>query len=241
MSDAFSIILCQPSHPGNIGAAARAMKAMGLHQLALVQPKQFPDEAANARATHALDVLECAKVFDDVMPAIQDVGLVLGTTARSRTLNWPVYTPKTVMPLILAAIQSGQKVACMFGNERTGLENHQLSHCHALIHIPTDPACSALNLAAAVQIIAYEYAASCDNLEGHTQSDEPNATSQERQHCYAHLEQLLHAINFFQAHNVAHIMGKLKCLLNRSQPKRSEIALLRGIIAQCLKHLSQHR
>lgn len=242
MSNNLQITLCQPSHPGNIGAAARAMKTMGLQTLALIQPKHFPDEEADARATHARDILAHASVYQDVQSATSTCALVLGTTARKRTLNWPVYTPKTVMPQILNQLQSQQKVAILFGNERTGLENHQLAQCHALIHIPTHPDCSALNLAAAVQILAYEFAQSQDTLQPHSSQDEPNATAAERDHFFAHFEQLLHAIDFFQAHNVSHIMQKLQCFLNRSQPKRSEIALFRGILSQCLKRLpSSHQ
>lgn len=238
MLDQPHIILCQPSHPGNIGATARAMKTMGLTHLSLVQPKKFPDPEATVRATHAMDILENCKIYDNLEDAIKDYGFVLGTTARKRTLQWPIYHPKTAVLEMNNQIKQQNQVAILFGNERTGLENSQLQKCHGLIHIPTNSECSALNLAATVQIIAYEFAQNKPEDTIQSCKYETNATQQQLTFFYQHFESILGSIDFFTAHNPEHIMGKLQCLINRSIPKKSEIALLRGILSQLAYRLN---
>ena len=149
------IVLVEPTHPGNIGASARAMKAMGLVQLGLVAPRRFPSAEATARAAGADDVLHHARVVKSMDDAIADCGLVLGTTARSRRIEWPV-TDVREGACRAVARSAFTPVAVVFGRERSGLTNTEIDRCHALIRIPTANAFSSLNVAAAVQVVAYE-------------------------------------------------------------------------------------
>ncbi|MBT8143938.1 MAG: RNA methyltransferase, partial [Gammaproteobacteria bacterium] len=154
-SDDIHIVLVETSHPGNIGATARAMKTMGLTRLRLVKPKIFPDADATARASGADDILDTAQVFGSLQEAIADCVAVVGTTARSRTLSAPVISPRNSAARIAATLPSGP-VAMVFGRERAGLSNDELDHCNWLVNIPANPDFSSLNLAMAVQLIAYE-------------------------------------------------------------------------------------
>lgn len=150
------IVLIQTSHPGNIGAAARAMKTMGLTDLCLVKPSRFPDAQAEAMASGADDVLQQADVVDSLAEAVADCQLIIGTSARSqRTLRWVISEPRECGVLATQHSSKG-KVALVFGRERTGLTNEELALCHQLVHIPSNPDYSSLNVAAAVQIISYE-------------------------------------------------------------------------------------
>jgi tRNA (cytidine32/uridine32-2'-O)-methyltransferase len=149
------IVLVAPSHPGNIGSAARAMKTMGLESLWLVAPERFPATEATVMAAGADDVLQRAHVVPDLRTAIADCGLIVGTTARGRHLPWRIVEPREAA-LEIAAAAPASEVAILFGNERTGLENTQLQLCHTLLTIPTGTAYTSLNLAMAVQVVSYE-------------------------------------------------------------------------------------
>jgi TrmH family RNA methyltransferase len=155
MSAAIRIVLVDTSHPGNIGASARAMKNMGLVSLVLVRPQAYPDAEATARASGAADLLEKARVCASVDEAIGDCGLVLGTTARARSANWRVLDARAAAAEAAAAAVA-KPVAILFGGERNGLANEALERCQALIRIPADDAYDALNLAQAVQVVCYE-------------------------------------------------------------------------------------
>ena len=149
------IVLVEPTHPGNIGAAARAMKAMGLDRLCLVAPRRFPGAEATARAAGADDVLHAARIVESLDDALADCGLVLGTTARSRRIEWPVLDAREGARRAVAQAARAP-VAVVFGRESAGLANAELDRCHALIRIPAAGRFSSLNVAAAVQILAYE-------------------------------------------------------------------------------------
>ncbi len=150
------IVLIQTSHPGNIGAAARAMKTMGLSDLCLVNPSRYPDPQAEAMASGADDVLQQAAVVGSLEEAVADCQIIIGTSARSqRTLRWVISEPRECGVLAVQQSEKGQ-VALVFGRERTGLTNEELALCHQLVHIPSNPDYSSLNVAAAVQILSYE-------------------------------------------------------------------------------------
>src|SRR5690606_18515864 len=149
------VVLVGTQHPGNIGAAARAMKTMGLRRLALVAPRHFPHAEASAMAASAGGVLERATVHADLAEAVADCRLVMGCTARDRRIALPQLAPREAAGRAVGSA-AGAEVALVFGRERTGLENAELQLCHCAVHIPSDPECSSLNLAAAVQVLAYE-------------------------------------------------------------------------------------
>jgi TrmH family RNA methyltransferase len=224
------IVLVGTTHPGNIGAVARAMKNMGLSDLALVSPKKFPHPDATARASGALDILDNAKRFKTLPEAIEDCIYVAGASARSRTINWPTMAPKDCAERLLAESANGT-VAAVFGPEKSGLSNEHLDHCHTLLTIPTDPGFSSLNLAMAVQVLSYEIR--CAQLidEGPVyEAEAPAATSEEMEHFYEHLERVLTDINFLHPENPRHLMRRMRRLFIRARPDNNEVNILRGIL-----------
>lgn len=230
MTENLRVVLHQTSHPGNIGAAARAMKTMGLADLWLVAPQRFPDPEATARASGATDVLDGARCCAGLDEALAGCGMVIGTTARERHRSAPALDPRTAMAQIRAA---AAPVALLFGPERIGLTNDELDRCHYLVRIPANPAYSSLNLAAAVQVLAYEW-----RMAGHlavppkSQPPEiPPATADEMAQFYVQLEQALRQLDFFiDADNPTPLMRRLKQLFNRAAPDREEYNILRGIL-----------
>lgn len=154
--DQISIVLVNTSHPGNIGATARAMKNMGLEHLVLVSPKEFPHAEATVRASGADDLLARAKLVNNLQEAIADVHFVVGTSARTRTIPWPLANPRQCVQKIAPILEASQRVAFVFGNEQSGLSNEELALCHYHLQIPTSQDFSSLNVAAAVQIVCYE-------------------------------------------------------------------------------------
>jgi tRNA (cytidine32/uridine32-2'-O)-methyltransferase len=213
------IVLINTSHPGNIGAAARAMKNMGLEELYLVNPKVFPSAEATARASGADDLLASAVCVDKLETAIGDIGLVIGASARSRTLPVPMLDPRRCAELIEQQAET-TRTAILFGRERTGLTNDELDRCHYLVQIPTNPDYPSLNVAAAVQVVAYEL-----RLKHHRL-----ATSGEMELFYQHLENTLVAIDFLDPDNPRQLMRRLRRLFGRVQPDENEINILRGIL-----------
>jgi len=224
------IVLVDTNHPGNIGAAARAMKNMGLRELHLVRPRLFPHADATARASGADDVLQAARVHRDLEDAIADCGLVVGTSARQRHLPWDLVEPRECAPEIVQAARSGE-VALVFGSERVGLTNFELARCNVLATIPTDPAYSSLNLAMAVQVFAYELW-----LLGRPQAPEPPAldvplaSAEEMRRLYEHLEQVLEQIDFRDRTGGGHLMARIRRLFNRARLDQNEMNILRGIL-----------
>ena len=236
MLNNIQIILVGITHPGNIGAAARAMKTMELSQMRLVQPKIFPSVEATARASGADDILANAQIFDTLEDSIKDCHLVIGTSTRARHLIWPTLTPKACAE---KSLQSAGKVAILFGREQSGLTNEELEFCHFLVQIATNPIFSSLNVASAVQIIAYELHESLKNQSevGETliELEDPPASAEMMGHFYKHLEQTLIDIEFLDPEKPKHLMRRLHRLFNRIQPIESEVNILRGILTAAQK------
>ncbi|MGF1529242.1 MAG: RNA methyltransferase [Candidatus Competibacterales bacterium] len=225
------VVLVATSHPGNIGAAARAMKTMGLTELWLVAPEApFPCAEATAMASGADDVLHRARVVSSLDEAIADCGLVLGTTARPRQLASQACEPRDAAQLAVAAA-ANRPVALLFGRERSGLTNAELDHCQRLVHIPTAPGYRSLNLAAAVQIIAYElWRAAADFAAGTEGPGEVPATAAELERLYHHGRQVLVAIDFLDPANPRQLMRRLRRLFHRTGLTSLEVNILRGIL-----------
>ena len=228
------IVLVNTSHPGNIGASARAMKNMGLERLVLVSPISFPSEIASMRAAGADDVLSNALVVDDLPTALKGCDLVFGTSARSRALPWPLRNPRECAAQI--AEQGEREVAIVFGRERTGLTNTELSYCQHHITIPTDEKFSSLNLGAAVQVLAYEvYTALLARKPNNQQQGQPLeqrslAAADQMTGFYHHLEKTLLSLDFIDPKQPKMLMQRLKRLFNRAEIDVTELNILRGIL-----------
>jgi len=224
------IVLVGTTHPGNIGACARAMKNMGITDLALVAPQHFPHEEATARASGAVDILQDANVVDTLEEAIADCVYVAGASARSRSINWPSMDARDCAARLVQESRQGT-VAAVFGPEQSGLSNAHLDHCDTMLTIPTDPGFSSLNLAMAVQVLSYElYAARAAARPPEYEPDAPLATSAELEHFYAHLEQVLTDAHFLDPENPRHLMRRLRRLFIRARPDQNELNILRGIL-----------
>jgi len=256
------IVMVNTTLPANIGAAARALKTMGLTQLVLVAPKIFPSPDATALAAGASDLLEHAQVVDCLEAAIADCHLVFGTSARSRNLPWPLLDARPATALAYQSAAQGQQVAIVFGREDRGLTNDELALCHYHLSIPTNPVYGVLNVAAAIQLICYElrmHALSADTddraVDGHkttdadgqpqmpivtqhTQWDEPLVDQSAMQQFYQHLERMLADIDFLDPQNPRLLPLRLKRLFGRIRLDQTEYNLLRGIFGrvQALRH-----
>src|SRR5512145_378758 len=212
------IVLVGARHPGNIGAAARAMKTMGLTELALVAPQRFPAPEADAMAASAGDLLGRVRVFATVREAVCDCGLIVGTTARTRHLPWRVVEPREAAPEIVATAARGP-VAILFGAERTGLSNDDIEQCHRLLTIPSDEAYPSLNLAMAVQIVAYELRLAVrDPAAGAAALVGPLASAHEMERFYEQLAAVLDEIDFRDRTGSGHLMARLRRFFNRAAP-----------------------
>ena len=233
-----NIVLVGTTHPGNIGAVARAMKNMQMTNLRLVAPKIFPSADATSRASGADDILSRAKVCDTLREAIADCQVVFGASARSRTICWPELTPRQSATEIFAN-HPGEKIAFVFGREHSGLTNEELDMCRYLLHIPCNPAFSSLNLAAAVQVVCYELfvAAGSDQRKiiG-DRSECPLATAEQMESFYDHLHQTLIDIDFTQDDKSQSIMRRLRRIYNRIELDTKEVDILRGILRMSQGH-----
>jgi tRNA (cytidine32/uridine32-2'-O)-methyltransferase len=237
------VVLVNTTHPGNIGATARAMKTMGLSELVLVEPLLFPHEEADARATSAIDVLQHARVVPTLREAIADCGLVLGTSAQSRHMPWPMLSPREIGPLV-HEMRATQPVALVFGRERDGLSNEELQLCHYHVQIPTHASCRCLNIAQAVQVLCYEVMMSgaLDCFVGSTllamtkspyipRNDEaPLATPADMDRFYEHLERALIHTQFLDPEHPKMLIPRLKRLFTKARPDQNEMNILRGIL-----------
>lgn len=223
------IVLVGTTHPGNIGAVARAMKNMGLHDLVLVQPRYFPHPEATARASGADDLLEGARVVERLGEAVEDCVFVAGASARSRSINWPCLDAHDAAAKAIAESARGN-VALVFGPEKSGLSNEDLDHCNALLSIPTNPEFSSLNLAMAVQVVTYEIRSQQSEAIPEFETDVPPATSGAMEHFYAELEKLLLEVRFLDPENPRHLMRRLRRLYVRASPDQNEINILNGIL-----------
>lgn len=223
------IVLVEASHPGNIGAAARAMKTMCLDKLVLVAPGAFPHPDATARAAGAGDVLQHAEVVTDLDMALAGCARVAGTSARRRGLG-PVSLPPREAIAELMSVAPDQDVAVVFGRERTGLTNEELDRCHLRLAIPANPDYASLNLAAAVQVVAYEFMLARAVAPQSVTVTVPLATTDELESFYAHLESAALASGFLDPANPRHLMRRLRHLFGRAQPDQNEINILRGLL-----------
>lgn len=226
----FRIVLCQTSHPGNIGSTARAMKTMGLRHLYLVQPKKFPHEEATALAAGATDVLDNAKVCETLAEALTGCAFAIGLSARKRQLSHELVDVREAA-LQASQIAANQPVALVFGTEMSGLSNAELDLCQMLAMIPADPEFSSLNLAAAVQVMCYELRMAL--LGGSMQiepPDEPLASNEDLEMLYRHMEQTLINIGFLNPIAPGRLMQRLRRLYARARPEKEEVNILRGIL-----------
>lgn len=230
------VVLVETSHPGNIGAAARAMKTMGLRQLYLVRPRHYPDHQAIAMSAGADDILEQAMVCDSLEEALNGCHLVIGTSARTRTNPLPELNPSEVATL-LASKPDTQQAALVFGREHAGLTNEELLHCHRHSLIPANPDYSSLNLAQAVQIFSYEIRQSLLRSDPVLPQVNEAARVEEVQGFYEHLDRVLKRIHFYKPSSSAKLTHKIKRLFNRACLEAEEVQILRGILNQMEKTL----
>jgi tRNA (cytidine32/uridine32-2'-O)-methyltransferase len=226
------IVLVEPSHPGNIGGAARAMKTMGLGRLALVNPQRFPDPQAQWRAAGAQDVLDGVAVYASVDEAIADCHWVVGTSTRVRRIPWPVLPADAVARDILAQ-PPGSEVAVLFGRETSGLTNEELQRCHCHLQIPANPAYPSLNLAMAVQVVCYELCKQSGQAPvAEATWDQPLATMAQLESFFDHLESVLVSSDFLDPSNPGQTMTRLRRLFTRVRLDEKEIQMLRGVLTQ---------
>jgi TrmH family RNA methyltransferase len=229
MSLPIRIVLVETSHAGNIGAAARAMKNMGLTDLRLVKPHEFPHLDAYARASGAEDVLNAAQVHGSLAEAVSDCGWVVGTSSRQRHIPFAPLEPRECAQRLVAAA-AANRVAVVFGSERVGLTNAELALCNALVTIPTSESYASLNVAMAVQVIAYEIFLAT-RVAATASAIETLATAAELEGFYKHLEQVLEGTDFRDHSGSGQSMMRLRRLFGRSQPDQIEIRILRGILS----------
>jgi TrmH family RNA methyltransferase len=228
MTSLVRIVLVDPSHPGNIGSVARAMKNMALSELTLVRPRSFPHAESNALAAGADDILAGARVVDTVQEAIGDCGFVAGTTSRPRTYHWEFVTPRDVAGRIVE-LGADDRAALLFGSERYGLSTEDLNHCNVLVRIPANPAYCSLNLAMSVQLLSYEIFLARESPHSIVQLESPLASSGELELFYAHLRQVLDEVRFED--RTGYLMERLRRLFNRTQLDQNEMNILRGILS----------
>ena len=229
------IVLVNTSHPGNIGGAARAMKNMGLAELYLVEPREYPAPRAVWRAAGARDVLANAKIVGSVDEAIKDCGLVIGTSARERRIPWPLINPRECGDKIWQEAKSHQ-VALLFGREDRGLTNSELQKCHYHVHIPSNPDYSSLNLATAVQVLSYEIRmASLARKDGKlpemNEWDQPLATADELELFHDHLATTMADLKFYDPDNPKQLLTRMRRLFNRTRMDKMEVSMLRGLLS----------
>ncbi len=231
-------VLARTSHPGNIGGAARAIRTMGFERLELVDPARYPDPEAEAMAVGAPGVLENARVHDDLPAALAGCHLVMGLSARRRGISLPELTPHEAAARVRDAVARGEQVAMVFGNESSGLNNRELSHCHAMVRIPSVADFSSLNLAQAVQVMAYEIRMS--SLHGDVSvapdrhRDVPADAAQMEQF-FLHLGQTLDAIDFHKGRSPETVMLRLRKFFQRARPEERELRILHGIFADAIR------
>ncbi len=265
--DNIRVVMVETTHPGNIGAAARAMKTMGYQNLYLVKPKIYPNAEATARAAGADDILGKAVVCESLEQAIQGCVTVVASTARVRTISSPVFTPREYAPKLLEMVELGP-VALVFGRESSGLSNEELECCNVILQIPTNPEFSSLNVASAVQILCYEFIqaltsgqveendAADDITKNNTRgnnSKEKNplekshkekvklATADEMNYFYEHLQQSMVDVGFLNPEQPRKLMRRLKTLFNRAYLDENEVSILRGFLAAVQETVSKIR
>ena len=240
------IVLVEPSHPGNIGGTARAMKTMGLQQLVLVNPARFPDPQADWRAAGAMDVLDRAQVVNDVSAAVAGCHYVVGTSTRARAIPWPAMLAKDLGAVLTEQAEDAE-IAILFGHEDSGLTNEELQRCHTHLQIPSSKEYGSLNLAMAVQVVCYEIFQHLEKTsiqvaaEGKQEQsqisglgsriwDKEPASGQQLDGLMAHLEALMVQSEFIGADNPGQTVTRLRRLFMRQQLDETEVQILRGLL-----------
>ena len=232
------VVLVGTTHPGNIGATARAMKNMGILDLALVEPKEFPSDVATFRSKAAKDILEKASVHTSLEEAISECELVVGTSARGRTVPWPVLNPREAAEEMHKSSLKG-KVAIVFGREDRGLTNEELGLCNFHVHIPSDPEYSSLNLSQAVQILAYEIRLSYlqDRHVNKEYWDVELANNEQTERLINHMDELMQEVDFYDVENPRKLLVRVRRFFKRSKIDVMEANIFRGLFATIQKKL----
>ena len=232
------VVLVGTTHPGNIGATARAMKNMGILDLALVEPKEFPSDIATFRSKAAKDILEKASVHTSLEEAISECELVVGTSARGRTVPWPVLNPREAAEEMHKSSLNG-KVAIVFGREDRGLTNEELGLCNFHVHIPSDPEYSSLNLSQAVQILAYEIRLSYlqDRHVNKEYWDVELANNEQTERLINHMDELMQEVDFYDVENPRKLLVRVRRFFKRSKIDVMEANIFRGLFATIQKKL----
>ncbi|NOE83911.1 tRNA (cytosine(32)/uridine(32)-2'-O)-methyltransferase TrmJ [Vibrio cholerae] len=241
MLERVKVVLVGTTHSGNIGSAARAMKVMGLSQMVLVDPQCQVDAQAIALAAGASEIALNAQIYPTLEAAVADCGLVVGTSARSRTLEWPMLEPGECGEKLISEANQ-HSVAMVFGRERTGLTNEELQLCQYHVCVPANPEYSSLNLAMAVQLLSYEVRMAYLAMQQSSQSStlqEEYPRHQELERFYAHLEQVIMQTEFISAQQPGQVMNKLRRMFTRARPEAQEINILRGILTSVQKSISR--
>ncbi|MAS50768.1 MAG: tRNA (cytosine(32)/uridine(32)-2'-O)-methyltransferase TrmJ [Chloroflexi bacterium] len=241
-ADSIKIVLVGTTHPGNIGAAARAIKTMGLRHLDLVCPKEFPSEQAIYRSKAAKDILENARIYQSLLESVKDCEMVIGTSARNRKVPWPVLDPKNASKEINSNVRNNSKVAIVFGREDRGLTNEELGLCNLHVHIPTNENYTSLNLAQAVQIMTYEVRMSFigeDNLESDQEWDVDIATSDQTERLIEHMDELMQDVEFYDIENPRKLLMRVRRFFKRSGIDVMEANIFRGLFSTIQKKLDK--
>jgi tRNA (cytidine32/uridine32-2'-O)-methyltransferase len=229
--DSIRIVLVATSHPGNIGSTARAMKTMGLHRLYLVSPKHFPDPRAHEMSAGAYDIMDNAVIVDNLPAALAGCHLIFATSARPRDIDLPGMTPAEMSHYV--ALQDNTEIAVVFGREHAGLTNDELLQCHFHVNIPSNPEFSSLNLAQAVQVMAYELRTKLlSPIAEVTTHPVLLASADEVEQLFLHLREVLIGIDFLKPSNPKRLMQRLRKLFNRTKLEKVEVNILRGILTQ---------
>ena len=231
------IVLVGTTHPGNIGAAARAMKNMGFRHLSLVKPKEFPSDVATYRSKAAKDILENALIFNNLQEAVVDCELVIGTSARDRKVPWPILSPKESAEEVSKSLKI-HKIAIVFGREDRGLTNEELGLCNYHVHIPTDPEYSSLNLSQAVQILVYEIRmAVLSGDENQDYWDIELANNNQTELLIQHMDELMQEVDFYDVDNPRKLLLRVRRFFKRSRIDVMETNIFRGLFATIQKKL----
>ena len=234
-----NFVLVNTSHPGNIGACARAMNSMGIFNLLLVNPKEFPSKEAEARAKSGKKVLEKAKIHKNINEAIGTSNLIIGTSARARSMPWPMMEISNLGKTINESLANNDEVSIVFGNEAVGLDNEDLGKCDFHLQIPTSKD-SSLNLSHAVQIVAYEiYKESFSSDSTGQQREVDLATSMQKEKLIDHIETVLELLDFYDHENPKQVPARLRRLTKRMQLDKLEIGILRGILSKLEDRLNK--
>ena len=231
------IVLVETSHPGNIGSVARAMKNMGLAKLALINPKKFPHQDATALAGNATDLLDNAQVFDSIQTAVKGSKVIYATSARDRTIEWPILSAKDAAEEIQDLVNNNIEVSIIFGREDRGLTNEELQLANKHLIIPAHPDYPVLNIAMSTQVICYEIYQAAQNHSVESWQDFPEYTSEELNHLIQHFNETVQALDLVDPKNPKQIMTRMERMFRRLYPDQMEGNFLRGFLKAINKRI----